>query len=81
MSKVKSIALTWFVCFYGGYRPFQILDMIGLMTLYHLVLSFPDSQEPNSANSKVIIKLKEMIDENKLAVQSGEGSISTNKII
>lgn len=73
VSDIDSIDLTWSVCFGGGYGPFQILDMIGLMTPYNLISMYPDSEDPTTANGKTRIKLKEMIDANKLGVQTGEG--------
>ncbi len=67
------IDLTWSTVSGFGYGPFKILDGIGLMTPYHLVSSFPGADDPSTPNGKVIVKLKEMIDANKLGVQTKQG--------
>ncbi|MFV0518717.1 MAG: 3-hydroxyacyl-CoA dehydrogenase [Lachnospirales bacterium] len=76
VSDVKSIDLTWSVCFGGGYGPFQILDSVGLMTPLAIVSSLPGADDPTTANGMIVVKLKEMIDANKLGIQSGEGFYS-----
>ncbi len=77
VSDVESIDNTWKVCF-GGYGPFQILDMVGLMTPLAIVSSLPDANDPSTANGQIIIKLKEMIAANKLGLQTGEGFYKYN---
>jgi len=53
--------------------PFFILDMIGLKTSYNVKLLNPKSRDPSTVEYLVVKKLKEMIDEGKLGISSGEG--------
>jgi 3-hydroxybutyryl-CoA dehydrogenase len=72
VSDFESIDITWSTCF-GGYGPFQLLDIVGLTTAYNIMDMFPDSADPTTVNGIIKIKLKEMIDANKIGRQSGEG--------
>jgi len=53
--------------------PFTILDMIGLNTLYNVKMMSPNAKNPEHIDYKVAQKFKEMIDQGKLGVVSGEG--------
>lgn len=72
VTNTEAVDMCWNICD-GGMGPFAIIDMIGLTTVYHIISSFPDADDQTTPNGKVIIKLKEMIDANKLGVQTGEG--------
>ncbi|ORX76541.1 hypothetical protein BCR32DRAFT_329315 [Anaeromyces robustus] len=53
--------------------PFFIMDMIGLKTSYNVKLLNPKAREPGTIEYLVANKLKEMIDQGKLGISSGEG--------
>ncbi|OUM68831.1 hypothetical protein PIROE2DRAFT_53118 [Piromyces sp. E2] len=53
--------------------PFTILDIIGLNTLYNVKMMSPNAKNPEHIDYKVAQKFKEMIDQGKLGVISGEG--------
>lgn len=53
--------------------PFSIIDVVGLRTVYNIHSAKPDAQDPNSLEAKVVEKLKKLIDEGKIGIESGEG--------
>jgi len=59
--------------------PFAILDIIGLNTLYYVKLMSPNANNPEHIDYKVAQKFKEMIDQGKLGVSSGEGFYKYDK--
>lgn len=77
VSDIHSIDLTWEVCT-GGVGPFKFLDMVGLMTPYALFTSYEGAEDPSTPNGAVVVRLREMIDANKLGLQTGEGFYKYN---
>jgi len=59
--------------------PFEILDIIGLKTLYFVKSLSPNANNPEHIDYKVAQKFKEMIDQGKLGVSSGEGFYKYDK--
>jgi len=59
--------------------PFTILDIIGLNTLYNVKMMSPNARNPDHIDYKVAQKFKEMIDQGKLGVISGEGFYNYNQ--
>eukprot|EP00833_Pecoramyces_ruminatium_P001802 jgi/Orpsp1_1/1175834/evm.model.c7180000055386.1 len=68
----ETIDKTWKLATRSPFGPFEIVDIVGLETTYNIKLMNPDAKDPNSRNYKIVQKLKEMIDNGKLGVSSGE---------
>lgn len=69
----ETIDNTWKLGTGSPLGPFQILDIVGLMTAYQIVLAKPGAQEPGTVMYKIAAKLKEYIDAGKTGVNAGEG--------
>ena len=53
--------------------PFQILDIVGLVTAYNIVIMNPDAADQSTTPGKIAANLKERIDAGKTGVAAGEG--------
>jgi len=69
----ETIDKTWKLSTGSPVGPFFILDMIGLKTSYNVKLLDPRAKQPGTIEYLVANKLKEMIDQGKLGVSTGEG--------
>ena len=69
----KTIDLTWKTAIRTPVGPFQIMDYIGINTLYNIRDMEPKSKENGTLEYQVQQKLKKMKDETKLGYFSGEG--------
>lgn len=73
VSDIETIDKTWSLGTGAPKGPFQIMDSIGLSTIYNIFLINPGYSDPNSIIRKIADKLKLMIDAGKLGINSGEG--------
>ena len=53
--------------------PFRILDIVGLVTAYNIVIMNPEASNPDTIPGKIAALLKEKIDAGKTGVNAGEG--------
>ena len=73
VSDHETIDKTWKYATGSPMGPFQIMDIVGLTTVYNISSMKPDSKDPESLNGKVVAMLKKYIDEGKTGVNAGEG--------
>ncbi len=69
----QTVDLTWRLATGSPKGPFQILDVVGLVTAYNIVNMRPDAKDPTSQSGIIAGKLKEMIDAGKTGIAVGEG--------
>lgn len=69
----ETIDKTWMLATGAPAGPFMILDVVGLVTAYNIVIMNPEVKNPESIHAKIAAKLKEKIDEGKTGVNVGEG--------
>lgn len=69
----ETIDLTWKVGTGAPRGPFEIMDVVGVKTVYDVNLLNPESKNPDSTKSKIVTKLKAMIDAGKKGKNTGEG--------
>jgi len=74
----ETIDKAWMLGTGAPVGPFTILDTIGLNTLYYCKCMSPHVNDPNHIDHLVAKKFKEMIDEGKLGMASGEGFYKYN---
>ncbi len=53
--------------------PFRILDIVGLVTAYNIVIMNPEVKNPDSVHAKIAAKLKEKIDNGEMGINAGKG--------
>ena len=73
VSDIETIDKGWSLGTGAKKGPFQIMDDVGLTTIYNIFLLNPSYSDPNSIYRKIADKLKIMIDAGKLGINSGEG--------
>lgn len=69
----ETIDKTWRLGTGSPHGPFQIIDVVGITTVYNIYLMYPDSKNPTTTHYKAVQKLKTMIDEGKLGINAGQG--------
>jgi len=69
----ETVDKTWKLSTSSVFGPFQIIDIVGLTTVYNIYSISPNLNDPNSLESRTIKKLKEMMDAGKLGISTGEG--------
>ena len=69
----QTIDLTWRLGTGGAMGPFQIIDIVGLTTVYNIGKMHPGADDPATLQGKLMIKLKEKIDKGETAVNAGKG--------
>ena len=69
----ETIDKTWMLATGAPNGPFRILDVVGLVTAYNIVIMNPEAQNPDSIHAKIAAKLKEKIDAGKTGINAGEG--------
>lgn len=74
----ETIDLTWRCATGAPAGPFQILDVVGLVTAYNIVIMNPDAKNPETTAGKIAALLKEKIDAGKTGVNAGEGFYKYN---
>lgn len=74
----ETIDKTWMLATGAPNGPFRILDVVGLVTAYNIVVMNPAAKDPNSIQAKIAAKLKEKIDAGKTGINAGEGFYKYN---
>lgn len=75
----EDIDKTWKIGTGSPRGPFEILDVIGMVTPYNLAMSKPGADDPSTVNGKIAAMLKKMIDEGKTGLAAGEGFYKYDK--
>jgi len=70
IADVETIDKTWVITTKSPIGPMKTFDIIGLKTIYNI---YSNSKNLNPSEYKFFLKLKEMIDQGKTGVESGEG--------
>ena len=68
-----TIDLTWKLATGAPTGPFQIIDVVGLTTVYNIAIMNPEAKDPNSTAGKIVKKIKEKIDAGELGINAGKG--------
>jgi len=69
----ETIDKTWMLATGAPAGPFRILDFVGLVTAYNIVIMNPEASNPDTIPGKIAALLKEKIDAGKTGVNAGEG--------
>ena len=69
----QTVDLTWKLATGAPLGPFQIIDIVGLLTTYEIVSHKPGADDPKTPQGRVAKMLKTRIDQGKLGVGTGEG--------
>jgi 3-hydroxyacyl-CoA dehydrogenase len=69
----ETIDKTWRLATGAPAGPFQIIDVVGLNTVYNSVALTPGSQDPDTVLYQVAKKLKEKIDKGEIGINVGKG--------
>lgn len=73
VADVETIDAAWTLGTGAPLGPFRILDVVGLKTAYNIASAKPQAADPDSEAAKVASLLKDLIDEGKTGIASGEG--------
>lgn len=73
-----TIDKTWMLATGAPVGPFRILDIVGLVTAYNIVIMNPQASDPETTPGKIAATLKKYIDEGKTGVNAGEGFYKYN---
>ena len=73
IADVETIDKTWCLGTGAPAGPFRILDIVGLVTAYNIVIMNPQASDPSTTPGKIAATLKKYIDEGKTGVNAGEG--------
>ena len=74
----ETIDLTWRLATGAPKGPFEIIDIVGLTTVYNINQMKPESQEEGSVTWKIARLLKEKIDKGELGITAGKGFYEYN---
>lgn len=74
----ETIDKTWMLATGAPLGPFHILDVVGLVTAYNIVVMNPQAKDPTTTPGKIAAKLKSYIDEGKTGINAGEGFFKYN---
>lgn len=74
----ETIDKTWMLATGAPVGPFRILDIVGLVTAYNIVIMNPQASDPETTPGKIAAALKKYIDEGKTGVNAGEGFYKYN---
>lgn len=69
----ETIDLTWRLATGAPAGPFQIMDVVGLETVYNVTIMKPEAKDPNSVDYKIAQMMKEKIDKGETGVNAGKG--------
>ena len=70
---VEDIDRAWRIGTGSPKGPFQILDIIGLVTAYNVAVMNPAAKDPESVQGRIVALLKEKIDKGETGVAAGKG--------
>lgn len=73
------IDLTWKLATHSPKGPFEIMDIVGLKTVYNISCMKEEAKTTGSLIQKRVAMLKEKIDKNELGVNSGKGFYNYKK--
>lgn len=73
IGNVEDIDRAWRIGTGSPKGPFQILDIIGLVTAYNVALMNPAAKDPESVQGRIVAQLKEKIDKGETGVAAGKG--------
>ena len=79
VSDPETIDLTWKLATGAPAGPFQILDIVGLVTAYNINQMKPEAQEEGTLTWKIGQMLKEKIDKGETGVTAGKGFYDYSK--
>jgi len=74
----ETIDKCWMLATGAPSGPFRILDVVGLVTAYNIVIMNPQASDPTSTQGKIAARLKEYIDAGKTGINAGEGFYKYN---
>lgn len=69
----ETIDRCWMLATGAPNGPFRILDVVGLVTAYNIVIMNPQAKDPTTTPGKIAVRLKEYIDAGKTGINAGEG--------
>ena len=69
----QTIDLTWKLGTGAPKGPFEIIDVVGLTTVYNIGKMHPGADDPNTVQGKLMLKLKEKIDKGETGRNAGKG--------
>lgn len=69
----ETIDLTWRLGTGAPAGPFQIIDVVGLDTVYNILMMKDDVNDPDSISHKLSIMIKEKIDKGEKGINFGKG--------
>lgn len=69
----ETMDLTWRLATGAPVGPFQIMDVVGLTTVYNIAQMAPDADIEDSVTQKIVQRLKEKIDRGETGVNAGVG--------
>jgi len=69
----ETIDKTWEIATGAPHGPFRILDVVGLQTAYNIIITLPDTQNPESIFAKIAKMLKEKIDAGETGINARKG--------
>lgn len=73
VSDVKTIDLTWKLGTGAPKGPFEIIDTVGIKTIYNIESMKPGADDPSTTQGYIVQRLKERVDAGLLGLESGEG--------
>lgn len=69
----ETIDLTWRLATGAPKGPFQIMDIVGLQTVYNILGMKEDANDPGSLTAKLLGMLKEKLDKGESGINAGKG--------
>lgn len=73
VSDFETIDKTWMLATGAPTGPFRILDIVGLVTAYNIVIMNPEASDPETTPGKIAKMLKEKIDAGETGINAGKG--------
>ena len=75
----ETIDMTWRLATGAPAGPFQIIDVVGLDTVYNIQQNKPSSKDPDSLDYKILQMVKEKIDKGEKGASFGKGFYDYSK--
>ena len=73
VANLETIDKTQMIATRAPNGPFRILDIVGLITAYNIVIMNPEVKNPDSVHAQIATKLKEKIDKGEMGINAGKG--------